>query len=375
MQRLPLTACALAAGAIDVPRAMVIADEVSGLADAQATAVEERVLVRAASQTTSQLRAAARRAVLAADPAAADRRQEQAQRDARVERWAEHGGTAALAGRDLPPAGVLAADQHLSEQARWLRSAGLTETMDQLRARVFLALLAGRSVASLLPTGADSGEEPDTPGGRGVSGDPGPALAGSINLTMPLRTWLGFSGSPGEVAGFGPLSGGDCRRLGQAMAASPRTRWCLTVTDSHGRPIAHGCTRPGRGLPGPPGRGTAAWVPGVPLQWLDTGGCTHQRESGCYRPPMSLQHLIRVRQQRCAFPGCGRPAHRCDLDHTVPYHRGGRTCECNLAPLCRRHHAAKQAHGWRLDQPRPGMLTWTTPSGRSYMSRATVYPT
>jgi uncharacterized protein DUF222 len=67
MQRLPLTACALAAGAIDVPRAMVIADEVSGLDDAGAAAVEERVLARAAGQTTSQLRAAARRAVLAAD--------------------------------------------------------------------------------------------------------------------------------------------------------------------------------------------------------------------------------------------------------------------------------------------------------------------
>jgi len=374
MQRLPLTACALAAGVIDVPRAMVIADEVSGLDDAQAATVEERVLVRAADQTTSQLRAAARRAVLAADPAAADRRQEQAQQDARVERWAEHAGTAALAGRDLPPAGVLAADQHLSELARWLRAAGLTGTMDQLRARAFLALLAGQPVTSLLPAGADTGEGPGIPGSRGVPGDPGPPLTGTINLTMPLRTWLGLSGSPGEVAGFGPLSGGDCRRLGEGMAASPRTRWCLTVTDGHGRPIAHGCTRPGRGLPGPPWSSTAAWVADVPLQWLETGGCTHERESGCYRPPLSLQHLIRIRQQRCAFPGCGRPARLCDLDHTVPYHRGGRTCECNLAPLCRRHHQAKQAPGWRLEQRRPGVLTWTTPSGRAYTIRATVYP-
>jgi len=199
-------------------------------------------------------------------------------------------------------------------------------------------------------------------------------VTGTINLTVPLRTWLRLSGSPGEVAGFGPLSGGDCRRLGEGMAASPRTQWCLTVTDSHGRPVAHGCTRPGRGLPGPPGGGAAAWVAGVPLKWLESGGCTHRRESGCYRPPPSLQHLIRVRQQRCAFPGCGRPAVRCDLDHTVAYHRGGRTCECNLAALCRRHHAAKQARGWRLEQPCPGVLTWTTPSGRTYTTRATAYP-
>jgi len=115
-------------------------------------------------------------------------------------------------------------------------------------------------------------------------------------------------------------------------------------------------------------------VAGVPLQWLETGGCTHQRESSCYRPPLSLQHLIRLRQQRCAFPGCGRPADRCDLDHTVAYHRGGRTCECNLAPLCRRHHEAKQAPGWRLEQDQPGQMAWRLPSGRSYTTCAEPYP-
>jgi len=388
LARLPLTARALAAGAIDVPRAMVIADELSGLDDGHAAAVEQRLLTRAAGQTTSQLRAAARRAVLAADPAAARRRQEEAQRDARVERWAEHAGTAALAGRDLPPAGVLAADQHLCELARSLRDAGLAGTMDQLRAQVFLALLAGQPVTSLLPP-------------AGEAGGPGPAPSGTVNLTMPLDTWLGLSDSPGEVAGFGPLSGEDCRRLGEGMVANPQTRWCLTVTDGHGHPVAHGCARPGRGLPGPPGGGPGpppagrrhranagsvgpgaavvlaavlAWVAGIRLEWLESAGCTHWREWGGYRPPASLQHLIRVRNRTCAFPGCGRPARRCDLDHSRPYHRGGRTCECNLAPLCRRHHQAKQAHGWWLEQPRPGVLTWTTPSGRRYTTRATSYP-
>jgi hypothetical protein len=431
LARLPLTARALAAGAIDVPRAMVIADELSGLDDGHAAAVEQRLLTRAAGQTTSQLRAAARRAVLAADPAAARARQEEAQRDARVERWAEHAGTAALAGRDLPPAGALAADQHLSELARSLRAAGLAGTMDELRAQVFLALLAGQPVASLLPPGAPASGEPcasaglpgspagpplagtanpGLPGGPAVTGsinpglpgspavtgsinpgladspvvtgsiNPGlpgsPVVTGSINLTVPLRTWLGWSESPGEVAGFGPLSGEDCRRLGEGMAADPRTRWCLTVTDRHGHPVAHGCARRGRGLPGPLGGGAGppGGLAGVRLEWLQTSACSHRRESGGYRPPESLQHLIRVRHRNCAFPGCGRPACRCDLDHTAPYHLGGRTCECNLAPLCRRHHEAKQAHGWRLEQPRPGVLTWTTPSGRTYTTHAAVYP-
>ena len=112
----------------------------------------------------------------------------------------------------------------------------------------------------------------------------------------------------------------------------------------------------------------------LPLEWLEAGVCTHRRESASYRPPPSLAHLIRVRQQRCAFPGCGRAARRCDLDHTIAFEQGGRTCECNLAPLCRRHHQAKQAPGWRLEQPEPGIMIWTTPSGRRYTTYPTTYP-
>ncbi|MHB1433296.1 MAG: HNH endonuclease, partial [Streptosporangiaceae bacterium] len=66
-------------------------------------------------------------------------------------------------------------------------------------------------------------------------------------------------------------------------------------------------------------------------------------------------------------------ARACDDDHTVPFEDGGRTCECNLAPLCRRHHQAKQAVGWHLDQPQPGVLVWTMPSGRTYTTRPTRY--
>jgi hypothetical protein len=63
----------------------------------------------------------------------------------------------------------------------------------------------------------------------------------------------------------------------------------------------------------------------------------------------------------------------CDLDHTDPHHQGGRTCECNLAPLCRHHHRCKQADGWRLEQPEPGVLVWHTPTGRTYTTTPTQY--
>ena len=195
LRRLPLTAQALAAGVIDVPRAGAIAEETTGLGDDHAAAVEERILVRAAGQTSAQVRAAARRAVLAADPRAARTRREQAQREARVERWDEHAGTAALAGRDLPPAAVIAADQHIAALARSLRAAGLAGTAGQLRAQVFLALLSGIPAAALLPaaqhrpdTAAGNPATPTGPGTPGHPGTPGPLAApGTRWRTWPAR--------------------------------------------------------------------------------------------------------------------------------------------------------------------------------------------
>ena len=61
-------------------------------------------------------------------------------------------------------------------------------------------------------------------------------------------------------------------------------------------------------------------------------------------------------------------------DHTLAYETGGKTCLCNLAPLCRRHHQVKQTPGWTLEQTTPGTLTWTTPSGRRYTTSPTSYP-
>ncbi|MFD0856067.1 HNH endonuclease signature motif containing protein, partial [Actinomadura adrarensis] len=81
-----------------------------------------------------------------------------------------------------------------------------------------------------------------------------------------------------------------------------------------------------------------------------------------YRPTTALRRTIEARHVTCAFPTCNRRSSRCDLDHTIPWGRGP-TCQCNLAPLCRKHHRGKQTPGWRLVQPWPGLLIWITPSG------------
>ena len=83
-------------------------------------------------------------------------------------------------------------------------------------------------------------------------------------------------------------------------------------------------------------------------------------------------HLIRARTNRCCAPGCGAQAITSEIDHTTP-HPAGSTCEGNLAPACKRHHHAKHAPGWKLHQPQPGVMRWTTPSGRTYTTHPTHY--
>jgi hypothetical protein len=453
LARLPAVHAALEAGVVDWAKAGVFADELAALDDdVLAALIAGRYLDRAGGWTTGQLRAALRRAVLAADPQAAARRQRAARKDAAVQAFGEPSGNAGLAGRELPPAEVLAADARLTALARWLQQAGAPGAISQLRAAVYTALLTGQPLTSLhrqLTTGtsdtdAETGRtdrEPDAadadgdadvhadlgewlsgssntadadepwPGGLSDAADTGgaggyadgltttktatgggaalasraaaaaladadgvaagwPAVAGTIHLTMALAAFAGSS-QPGEVAGHGPVDAATSRLLAGWLARHPQTRWCLTLTRPGGTAAAHACAPAGPD----PGQPPLAWAAGLRdrLQFLETGPCGHARQAGGYVAPAALRHLVTVRQRRCGHPGCRRPAARCDIDHTIPFDQGGRTCECNLAPLCRRHHQAKQAPRWHLDQPEPGVMIWRTPSDRVYQTTGDPY--
>ena len=555
--KLPETMAALEAGQIDIIRARIIAEATHVLSAGHTAAVEDRIFPRAGQQTSGQLRAALARAVLAADPDAARARREEAQRDARVLRWREDAGTAALCGRDLPSADVLAADQRISARARQLRSAGVTGTLDELRARAYLDFLLGRdSMPQQQPSG-----QPETAGGSPAGGSPaggspaggspaggspaggspaggspaggspaggspagnppaggpatsnptagnptagnpaagnpaagnpaagGPAaggppagespaagmspaaadgpgvpgwaagwppgsLAARINVTVPLAAILGLCDTPGEVAAFGPVDADVTRDLIRAAGLHPATRWCVTVVSPDGQAIGHGCAHgrhpapafspdgpselpstggsspgsggsPPGGGDGPPGNGPGGNDPpasggrpggdngtprdgggrhgprdrlggsapgpaspfpalnlqartfiqrlGVTITPLAAGTCEHRNQEPGYTLSPRLRHLIAARTVYCCAPGCRRPAARCDFDHTIAYQAGGRSCECNVRPLCRRHHRCKQAPRWALQQPDPGTMIWTTPAGRTYTTVPTIY--
>ena len=199
-------------------------------------------------------------------------------------------------------------------------------------------------------------------------------MTGTIHLTMPLTAWAGLTDTAGEVAGYGPADAATCRALAALMTPASTTRWQLSLLTPAGQPLA--TTTAPASHPPPTGPAALRWAAALrpTLTWLQATGCRHHRAEDSYQPSRRLRNLITFRQPECAFPGCRRPATRGDLDHTQPHDQGGRTCECNLAPLCRQHHRAKQAPRWHLTQDQPGALTWQLPSGRRYTARPHSYP-
>jgi hypothetical protein len=404
--RLLATRAALRAGTIHPVHVRIIEEE-TRILSAKDAARADAVLARAAgSLTFGKLRAAAHRLVLELDPDSAERRKQAARQDAHVGPFREESGNAGMIARELPPDEVLASWQHVEQRALDLRAAGVPGTLRELRVRSYLDLLQEHDSRHFLagadntrtparddtgePSCPDGGSGPGGPGTRQPGQDTGPSFAALVNITVPWSALTGQSGIPSDVAGFGLVDAADARDLAAAATRDPRTRWCVTALHPDGTAAAHGCAA---GRHPPPGNANLTATPGpgpdpppgtrprdligrlrIKMTPIARGTCGHDHAEPGYRPSRKLQHLVKVRNARCTAPGCGRPAARCDLDHTIAWQQGGLTCECDLAPLCRHHHRCKQAGGWRLEQPEPGVLIWHTPAGRTYATRPTQYP-
>jgi hypothetical protein len=93
-----------------------------------------------------------------------------------------------------------------------------------------------------------------------------------------------------------------------------------------------------------------------------------------YEVPDRIAEAVTLRDVTCVFPWCTRPArrlrpedHPCDCDHVTPHNRGGATCTCQLAPLCRRHHRLKTHGGWTYTILEPGSYLWSSPHRYQYL--------
>ena len=214
---------ALRDGIITRAKAELIVRLTQYLSDDEARAVEAKILGRAGRLTPGSLRSALARAVMEVAPEKARERREKAAKTARVERWAEDSGNAALMGRELPPDEVLAADQRIScvgGGAAHGRAGGR-------HGRAARPRLPGPGPRQGLPPPRPRPRAPpgrDGAAGAGPAPDTGPAggaaggFAGRVTLTVPLGTAAGLADRPGELAGHGPVD----PWLARDLAAPPR---------------------------------------------------------------------------------------------------------------------------------------------------------
>jgi Domain of unknown function (DUF222)/HNH endonuclease len=196
-----------------------------------------------------------------------------------------------------------------------LAQEGETRTLDQVRADV---------IADLLIEGTTDAHPAESRGIRATVVVTVPALA----LLEETDDAVAAAGSdPATVEGIGPIPIGRARDLcgGDAM-------WMRVLTHPEtGMVLSVGRTQ--------------------------------------YSPPASLRRLAKWRADRCMAPGCGMPASRCEVDHTIAWEHGGNTALENLAPLCKGHHQVKHHGGWHLRQipESGGAVEWTSPAGRRYV--------
>lgn len=204
----------------------------------------------------------------------------------------------------LPAAQASEAMARVERAARDLRTRpGEERTLAQLRADAFADLLTTE------PAALDSGE------GRSRG-------RAAVVVTIPALTLLGADDAPATLDGYGPIDLDTARRL-----AGEATSWIRVLT--------HPLT-------------------GVPLA-LDRA---------VYRVPTALRRWLGITSPTCIFPGCGRAARDCDLDHLQPWAESGPTDDDNLAPECRHHHRVRHETRWHPTVDPDGAYQWISPLGR-----------
>lgn len=318
---------ALRGGRISYRHASILVDEARSLPDAAWSAFEAAALPEAETRSASGFRQKARSLRERVHPESLDvgRRDAEGSRSVRLEPGRD--GMAWLTAH-LPAEQAIGAYRRLTDIASGLAAPDEPRTLTQRRADVLADLLL-------------DGVLPDSGLGRGVRATvlvTVPALALLDNADArrgsSTRRSLGSSSldapHPSTLEGYGPISTEVARRL---AAHAP----------SFVRLLTH------------PETGTV----------LSVG-----RER--YAVPRDLRLWLRIRDETCRFPGCGRSASTSDIDHTVDWQHQGATRHDNLAHLCEAHHQLKHRTAWRVDQAGGGALDWRSPSGRVYRTQPAV---
>lgn len=326
MEYHPRTLAALQGGAISWGHATALLHEYAGLPPHTAAGVEEKLLAIAVETTVPRLSYRARKLRNELHPTALDDRARVATEHRRVELEPADDAMAWLHVY-LAATDAAAIDARLTGMARGLQTPAERRTLPQLRADVLADLLLTEVTSSTARGGTcsttpSSGEGQLAARPQERSGQE--RVRAHINVTVPVLTLLGVDDAPADLEGYGPIPAEVARRL---AAHAPSFTRLLTHPET-GAVLSVGRTS--------------------------------------YAVPADLKKWLRVRDRTCRHPGCSVPASRCELDHTRSWSQEGTTAHNNLAHLCRKHHLLKSEGVWHYAQSSAGVLTATSPGGRTY---------
>ena len=413
VDHLPATLAALRAGSIDRTRARLIADRTRVLPADLRSEVEHSALGLAAGRAPGRLRHLIDRAVISADPEAAQRRAEAARTERGVDRLPAEDSMSVI--RALLPvedaASVFTMIDLLAKA-----SPGRDRTVGQRRADALSDLAHALLTDGYVDlSGFDLGTTGGSPTcGAGSPLDDGaaPAAAMASRPEAPsVVVGSEMSSEAGQdLAGWCQCAGAGSRSAEQARIDVAPTESRSSVTCPPTDPQHAGRRRPPRG-PTRQGRqvhltvtlaaSTLAGLDRLPAQLSGCGAITAElaamlacsassltavvvdpRTGGAqaigstsYRPRQRVRDHAITAADTCRFPGCRHPAVDSDLDHRDPFdprhpESGGPTAEANIDPLCRAHHLLKHSSTWSSVAAGDNGISWRSPTGHLYRDPA-----
>jgi hypothetical protein len=304
------THAALADGEISYRHAQVMIDVTAGLDPETTGGFETELLPAARELTVPKFREHARRRLEALHPGQMDDRHRDALGHRTVTLDPQRDGMSLLSAL-LPAEIAAAAHDRITRTAMGLAAPDEHRTLAQRRADVLADLLIDGDTCT------------STAAGDGTGHGAGHGIRPQVLVTIPALTLLGRSDSPGHLNGYGPISPETARRLTLQAPTFARV-----LTDP------------------------------VTSAILD-----FDRKK--YSVPADLRAVLTLQFETCSGPGCNRPAHQCDIDHTIDYALGGTTSLANLAPLSKGHHNLKHHSNISVRKHSDGSVEWTTATGYS----------
>jgi hypothetical protein len=342
---LPATLDALAAGQLTWDHAAALCQVVAPLEDDDLRAeAEARLLARLGHKTPTQLRAAAHRIVQRLDGQAIGRRVQTALRERGIAVHPTGDGLGSLSITNLPLPVLRAMEDALRQYA------DAAQTPDDPRTR------QQRMVDSLIDLVL-------RPGDHGLA-----PVQAQLTVIATVNTLLGGD-DPGEIAGD-VVPAHSVRALAHALGLLPTDP--ATADPEHATAdvaaLLNTRTLRGTALASRPHIALVDELTGQLLALTDATGLRTGRALGpppptdAYTPTDPLKRFVQHRDRRCRFPGCRRPAQRCDTHHLTRWPDGD-TAADNLCCLCRHHHRlVHQAPGWQVHALPDGALRFTTPT-------------